>query len=84
MSGPHAPPRVVGLTLLDIAAAQRTKIEVPEAARASVSWCGRRTASGFAFTQTTTNAIELWIAEAFVTGKAKRIPDLKLNAAIRN
>ena len=79
-SGPHAPPRVVGLTMLDIAAGQHTKIEVPEGSRLGEPvWSpdGKR----FAFTRTTTNAIELWIGEV-VTGKEKRIPDLKLNAVL--
>jgi dipeptidyl aminopeptidase/acylaminoacyl peptidase len=79
-SGPHAPPRVVALTLLQIDGGKRTKVAVPDGSRlGQPAWSpdGKH----FAFTRTTADAIELWAADA-ATGEAKRVPDLKLNAVL--
>jgi dipeptidyl aminopeptidase/acylaminoacyl peptidase len=78
--GPHAPPRVVGLTLLEIAGGKTTKVEVPNGARMGMPvWSpdGKR----FAFTRTTASGIELWTADV-VNPKAKQIPHLKVNAVL--
>jgi dipeptidyl aminopeptidase/acylaminoacyl peptidase len=78
--GPHSPPRVTGLTLLKIADGKRTKIEVPDGSRLAMPvWSpdGKR----IAVTRTTADAIELWTADV-ATSKAKRVPDLKLNAVL--
>ena len=79
-SGPHAVPRIVGLTLLEIASGKRTKIDVPGGSRLGVPiWSpdGKQ----LAFTRTTATAIELWTA-AVATAKAQRFPDVKLNAVL--
>ena len=78
--GPHAPPRAVGLTLLEIAGGKQTKIDVPDGSRLGVPvWApdGKR----FAFTRTTADAIELWTGDV-VTGNAKCCAGLKLNAIL--
>src|SRR5262245_21457637 len=79
-TGPHAPPRVVGLTLLAIDGGKRTKVAVPDGSRLGVpGWSpdGKR----FAFTRTTAEGIELWVAEA-ASGKARRLADVRLNAVL--
>jgi dipeptidyl aminopeptidase/acylaminoacyl peptidase len=78
--GPHALSPFVGLTLLEIDTGKRTKVEVPHGSRlGSPTWSpdGIR----LAFTRATAKAIELWIADV-ATGKARPIPDLKLNAVL--
>ncbi len=77
-SGPHAPPRVVGLTLLEIDGGKRTKIDVPDGSRLGMpEWSpdGQR----LAFTRTTADAVELWTADV-ASGAAKPVTGLKLNA----
>ena len=79
-NGPHAPPRVVGLTLLELDGAKRTKIDVPEGSRLGVPvWSpdGKR----FAFTRSTADVIELWLGEV-ATAKATVVPGVKLNAVL--
>jgi dipeptidyl aminopeptidase/acylaminoacyl peptidase len=78
--GPHAPPRVVGLTLQQIDGSKQTKIAVPEGSRLGFPvWSpdGKRVA----FTRTAANAIELWIAETR-NGRAQQVPQVKLNSVL--
>jgi dipeptidyl aminopeptidase/acylaminoacyl peptidase len=78
--GPHAPPRVVGLTVLDVNGGKQTRVEVPDGSRLGMPvWSpdGKR----FAFTRTTADAIELWTADV-ATAKAARVPGVRLNAVL--
>jgi dipeptidyl aminopeptidase/acylaminoacyl peptidase len=77
-NGRHHPPRHVGLRLINIADGKETRLSTPPNAWLSMPlWSpdGQR----FAFTNTTTNAIELWIGDA-ATGTLRRIADVKINA----
>ncbi len=78
-NGPHRPNRIVGLTLKNIPDAKEQRIEVPANANLSVpewSYDGKH----FAFTNTLTDGIELWIGDA-ATGTVRRIQSVMLNAA---
>ncbi len=78
-NGPHNPPRIVGLTLKTIANGKEQKIKVPTNPRLGFpSWSpdGKR----FAFTNTTSTAIELYIGDA-TTGAVRRVNGVTLNAA---
>jgi dipeptidyl aminopeptidase/acylaminoacyl peptidase len=78
-NGPHAPPRVVGLTLLKIADGGRREAKLPTPPRLGLPlWSpdGKR----LAFTNTTDRGfIELWVADAD-TGDARPVPGLRINA----
>ncbi len=84
--GPHAPPRVVGLTLLEVATGKQRKIDLPKGAKLGQPvWSpnGKR----FAFTRTTSatdlytsEKTELWSGDV-TTGKAtQHAPSVPFNA----
>jgi dipeptidyl aminopeptidase/acylaminoacyl peptidase len=78
-NGPHLTPRHTALTLQNIADGKQQTVTVPEHAYLSTpSWSpdGKL----FAFTQTTTKGIELWVGDA-ETAKARHIPGVVVNAA---
>ncbi|MCS6862654.1 MAG: hypothetical protein NZT92_20305, partial [Abditibacteriales bacterium] len=78
-NGPHNPPRFIGLTLKTIADGKEQKIKVPANPRLSFpSWSpdGKR----FAFTNTTSTTIELYVGDA-TTGAVRRVNGVTLNAA---
>jgi dipeptidyl aminopeptidase/acylaminoacyl peptidase len=78
-NGRHLAPYSVALSLKRIADGAETKVELPPGARAGFpQWSpdGRR----FAFTNTITNGIELWVGET-ATGRASKIKGVMLNAA---
>jgi dipeptidyl aminopeptidase/acylaminoacyl peptidase len=79
-NGPHRPPRVVGMTLQTIADGKQTKVETPgDGHFGAPVWSpdGQR----FAFTNTTADAVELWIGEAR-TRATRKLPGVVLNAAL--
>jgi dipeptidyl aminopeptidase/acylaminoacyl peptidase len=78
-NGPHRPARVVRLAILAVEGGEPRDLEGPEHPRLGFPvWSpdGR----AFAFTQTTPNAVELWVGDV-ASGKVRRIPGIVLNAA---
>lgn len=81
-NGPFSPARNIGFTLKRIEDGAEKKIELsglaPGASIGFPSWSadGQR----FAFTVTTDDRIELWLADAAIA-RARRLTDLRLNAA---
>jgi dipeptidyl aminopeptidase/acylaminoacyl peptidase len=78
-NGPHAPPRVIGLSLLTLADRSQREVKLPASPRLSVPlWSpdGKQ----LAFLHTTSRGIELWLADA-ESGDSRRIRDVYLNAA---
>ncbi len=78
-NGPHLAPRVVSLTLKDIAGGKQVKLATPSGAKLGFpAWAndGKR----FSFTNTTSTGIELWVGDS-ATGALKRIPGILINAA---
>jgi dipeptidyl aminopeptidase/acylaminoacyl peptidase len=79
-NGPHRPPRVVGMTLQTIADGKQMKVQTPGAGQfGAPAWSpdGKH----FAFTNTTADAIELWVGDA-QTGTTRKMPGVALNAAL--
>jgi dipeptidyl aminopeptidase/acylaminoacyl peptidase len=78
-NGPHAPPRIVELRLLRLAEGRERVLPVPAAPRLSVPlWSPR--GDYLAFSHTTNEGIELWLAEV-AQGRCRRLPGVRLNAA---
>jgi dipeptidyl aminopeptidase/acylaminoacyl peptidase len=78
-NGRHLAPYFVALSLKRIADGAETKVELPAGARIGFpQWSpdGKR----FAFTNTLSNGIELWVGEV-ATGRASKIKGVVLNAA---
>ncbi len=78
-NGRHRPPRVVGLTVKAIPDGKEIKVTVPADANLGFPvWSpdGKR----FAFTHTTADSIQLWVADA-TSGEARQVPGVRLNAA---
>lgn len=76
--GPHNPPRLKALAVLDLATGTRRDITLPAgAAFGPPRWSpdGKR----FVLTGTTAEAVELWTGDA--AGSLKKVPGVKLNAA---
>ncbi len=76
--GPHNPPRLKTLTLLDLATGARKEVGLAAGpAFGPPRWSpdGRR----FVLTGTTADAVELWVGDA--TGTLRKVPGVKLNAA---
>ena len=68
------------LTLVKVPAGTETKLALPPGARLSTA---RWSADGshFAFTNTTANAIEVWVGDA-ATGHIHRVPNVRLNEVL--
>ena len=78
-NGPHNPRRIVKLTLKNIADGKETALALPLNANLGMpEWSND--GKQFAVTNTTANGVELWIGDA-ATGKLRRIPGVRLNAA---
>ena len=78
-NGPHNPRRIIKLTLKNIADGKETALALPLNANLGMpEWSND--GKQFAVTNTTANGIELWIGDA-ATGKLRRIPGVRLNAA---
>src|SRR5215510_9725109 len=78
-NGPHNPKRIIKLTLKNIADGKETALAVPlNANLGNPEWSND--GKQFAAPNTTANGIELWIGDA-ATGKLRRIPVVRLNAA---
>ena len=78
-NGPHNPRRIVKLTLKNIADGKETPLALPLNANLGMpEWSND--GKQFAVTNTTANGVELWIGDA-ATGKLRRIPGVRLNAA---
>jgi dipeptidyl aminopeptidase/acylaminoacyl peptidase len=78
-NGPHAPTRVVGLTIVTIADGSRKLVRLPNDRRLSMPlWAPD--GNLLAFTHTTDTGIALWLADA-ANGASRRIPGVRLNAA---
>jgi dipeptidyl aminopeptidase/acylaminoacyl peptidase len=79
-SGPHRAPYFVALTLKRISDGSETKLTLPPNPQVgSIIWSadGRR----FAFTNTTPNAIELWVGET-ANGRLRRLKNVTVNAVL--
>jgi dipeptidyl aminopeptidase/acylaminoacyl peptidase len=77
-NGPARQPRIVGITLVDVANGGERKVTLPAGARPGMSqWSpdGKQ----LAFANTSSNGIELWIADV-TTAQAKQIKNVVLNA----
>ncbi len=78
-NGPHRPPRIVAMTLKNIADGKETKVALPANANpGSPNWS--HNGKIFAFTNTTATGIELWLGDA-QTGATRQVRGIKLNAA---
>lgn len=78
-NGPHRATYYVSLTLKKIADGSEVPVALPPGARASMpEW--RPDGKAFLFLNTTGEGIELWCGET-ATGRARRIPGLRINAA---
>ena len=78
-NGPHNPRRIVKLTLKNIADGKETALALPLNANLGMpEWSND--GKQFSVTNTTANGVELWIGDA-ATGKLRRIPGVRLNAA---
>ncbi len=78
-NGPYRAPYFTSLTLKRINDGTETRTALPDNPRLSVpQWSPN--GKHFAFTNTTTNRIELWIGD-IETAKARRIEDVTINAA---
>ncbi|HEY9436574.1 MAG TPA: prolyl oligopeptidase family serine peptidase [Blastocatellia bacterium] len=78
-NGPHNPRRIVKLTLKNIADGKETALALPLNANLGMpEWSND--GQQFSVTNTTANGVELWIGDA-ATGKLRRIPGVRLNAA---
>src|SRR5262245_11439900 len=78
-NGPHNPRRIIKLTLKNIADGKEAALTVPLNANLGMpEWSND--GKQFAVTNTTADGIELWIGDA-ATGKLRRIPGVRLNAA---
>ncbi len=76
-NGPHRPSRVIGYTIKTLADGALTPVAIPDDAHLSSpiwSYDGQH----FAFMNTTSDGIELWLADA-TTGQTRRINGIKLN-----
>jgi dipeptidyl aminopeptidase/acylaminoacyl peptidase len=79
-NGPHHPPRFVGLTLVHLADGQERKIALPADAYLGLPvWSAD--GKSLAFTNTTSSAVELWVADA-ATATAHRLEGVRLNAVL--
>lgn len=77
-NGPHLAPRGTGLVLQMIASGEQTPVQTPE--NANIAFEGWSPDGQYlAFTSTTTEAVELWIASA-TTGESRRCDGVPLNA----
>jgi dipeptidyl aminopeptidase/acylaminoacyl peptidase len=78
-NGPHAQPRYHDLKFLTVADGKTLAVDLPKDSRISLArWSPDST--HIALARTTDTHIELWIAET-ATGKAWRIPQVKLNTS---
>ena len=78
-NGPHAPRYFTAFTLVRLPGGQSVKIALPAGMRlSSPEWSPD--GQYLAFSNTTSDGIELWIAET-ATGKARKLPGVVLNAA---
>jgi dipeptidyl aminopeptidase/acylaminoacyl peptidase len=78
-SGPHAPAKIVGLTIKNVADGKETAMQLPkDLSVSSPSWSPDE--QRIAFLATGAKGIELWLADA-KTGKSKALPHLTVNAA---
>ncbi|HYP00010.1 MAG TPA: prolyl oligopeptidase family serine peptidase [Pyrinomonadaceae bacterium] len=81
-NGPHLAPYFVALSLKRIADGAETKVELPAGAQVGLpQWSpdGKQ----FAFTNTTPNGIELWVADA-LSGRATKVKNVLVNTALGN
>jgi dipeptidyl aminopeptidase/acylaminoacyl peptidase len=81
-NGPHLPPRIIGLTLQSVADGKQRRIELPAGANIGFpDWSpdGKQ----FAMMITTEKGIQLWLVNV-ASASARRIPDIKINAAYGN
>jgi dipeptidyl aminopeptidase/acylaminoacyl peptidase len=80
-NGPARPPRVVGVTLLQLPGAKESPVELPKYGKAGYPlWSpdGKK----FALTVTTGKGIELWVGEAKPGAKPEQVPGVVLNGAV--
>jgi len=79
-NGPHLPPYSTSFVIKKLSDASEIRVAMPAGAKLGAPvWSpnGRQ----FAFTNTTSNSIELWIG-AVSNGQVRRIPGLRLNAVM--
>jgi dipeptidyl aminopeptidase/acylaminoacyl peptidase len=77
-NAPHRTPHNIGISIKTIPQGRETKIDLPANSRFGIpSWSpdGKQ----FAVMNITTNGVELWIGDA-VTGKLRRLPEVRINA----
>jgi dipeptidyl aminopeptidase/acylaminoacyl peptidase len=78
-NGPHNPPQMKSLAVMDLGAGTRKNIPIPAGVGfGPARWSpdGRR----FVLAGTTAKSVDLWVGEA-ATGLLKRVPGVRLNAA---
>lgn len=78
-NGPHNAPRIVKLTLKNVADGKETPITLPSYANLGMpDWS--HDGKQFVVTNTTASGIELWLGDP-ATGKLRRVPGVQLNTA---
>lgn len=77
--GPQLAGRALGFTLQSVADGSQRVLPVPEGRLGTPVWAAD--GSAFAFTRTTDDAIELWLADV-TTGAVRQLPGLVLNAVL--
>jgi hypothetical protein len=80
INGRHHPPRLTGLHIIRISDGKEEAVQLPPDAYLSApEWSPD--GQHFAFTNTVSNAIELWVGDT-ASGKAHRIAGIKVNAVV--
>jgi dipeptidyl aminopeptidase/acylaminoacyl peptidase len=80
-NGPHLLPHNTGFELVRLPSGTRVPLRLPQGERKLSAPIWSPDGKQFAFTNTTTNSIELWVADV-TTGETKKIPGVHINWVI--